>query len=93
MLPGSPTKNPCLDTASFPREELRDRLAALGIPRERHRLDELVRMLPARLDGRPYDDFDADSVAEVLAYLVGKGVLEPPSAELAGLRVERGDGS
>jgi hypothetical protein len=48
-------------------------------------------MLPSRLDGRPYEDFDADSVAEVLVYLVTKGVLDVPSAEFAGLRVEWGE--
>lgn len=84
-------KKSSMDTASFPREELRSSLAALGIARERHSLGELIAMLPGRLDGRPYEDFDADSVAEVLVYLVTKGVLDVPSAELAGLQVEWGE--
>lgn len=37
-------------------------------------------MLPARVDGQPYEDFDADSVAEVLIYLVSEGVLNLPTA-------------
>jgi hypothetical protein len=91
-IPAAPLpKKPTLENASLPREELRRELVALGIARERHRFADLVAMLPARLHTRPYDDFNADSVAEVLVYLVGKGVLEVPSAELAGLRVEWGE--
>jgi hypothetical protein len=69
-----------LDNSSLPREELRCQLAALGIARERHCLGELIEMLPGRLDGRPYEDFDADSVAEVLIYLVSEGVISLRSA-------------
>jgi hypothetical protein len=52
---------------------------------------ELVEMLPVKLNGKPYDDFDADMVAEVLVHLVGKGLIEVPASELAGLRVEWGE--
>jgi hypothetical protein len=48
-------------------------------------------MLPVKLNGKPYEDFDADVVAEVLVHLVGKGLIEVPSTELAGLRVEWGE--
>jgi hypothetical protein len=64
-----------LDPESLPSEELRRELVALGIARDRHRLGELIEMLPARLDGRPYEDFDADCVAEVLIYLLSQGVI------------------
>src|SRR5436190_24306448 len=80
MLLRFPLKKSSLDTASFPREDLRSSLATLGIARERHRLGELMAMLPSRIDGRPYEDLDADSVAEVLVYLVTKGVIEVPRA-------------
>ena len=90
MLCRFPSKNR-LNPASLPSEELRRSLEALGIERERHRLGELIAMLPARLDGRPYDDFDADCVAEVLVYLVRKGVLDVATLELSGLRVEWGE--
>ncbi len=85
-----PSKNR-LNPASVPSENLRRKLEALGIARERHRLGELVALLPASLDGRPYEDLDADCVAEVLVYLVGKGVLDAASLEAAGLRVEWGE--
>lgn len=80
-----------MDPASLPSEKLRRELVALGVARERHRLGELIEMLPARLDGRPYEDFDADCVAEVLVYLVTKGVLDLPGPELAGLHVNWGE--
>ncbi len=82
MLCRFPCKNR-LNPASLPTEELRRKLEALGVPRERHRLGELIAMLPARLDGRPYEDFDADCVAEVFVYLVSKGVLDVANLEVA----------
>jgi len=90
MLCRFPAKNR-LNPESLPSEELRRELAALGVARERHRLGELIEMLPARLDGRPYEDFDADSVAEVLVYLVSKGVIAVPTLEAAPLRLEWGE--
>ena len=80
-----------MDPASLPREELRRELVGVGIALERHELGTLIDMLPARLDGRPYEDFDADSVAEVLVYLVSKGVIDVPSVESVGFRVEWGE--
>lgn len=80
-----------MNSASLPNEDLRRELVGVGIARERHQLATLMDMLPTRLDGLPYQDFDADCVAEVLVYLVGKGVIDVPSAEAAGLRVEWGE--
>jgi hypothetical protein len=44
---------------SLPREPLRAKLAALGVARERHHMRQLVAMLPVRLEGQPFADFDA----------------------------------
>ena len=62
-------------STDLPREPLRVQLAALGIARERHSMRSLMDMLPARIDG-----LDADSVAEVLVRLVGRGLLAIPEA-------------
>jgi hypothetical protein len=86
-----PRKKAHLDLEAFPREALRRQLVDLGIERSRHRMAELIEMLPVKLNGKPYDDFDADIVAEVLVHLVGKGLIEVPASELAGLRVEWGE--
>jgi hypothetical protein len=64
----------------LPHEGLRRQLVAIGVPPERHGVRELLRMLPAELDGRPFDEMSADAVAEVLLYLVGKKVLSVPPA-------------
>jgi len=90
MLCRFPSKK-MMNPQSVPREALRRELATLGIARERHGLGELIAMLPPRVDGHPYEDFDADSVAEVLVYLVGKGVIDLPSAATASFRVEWGE--
>jgi hypothetical protein len=65
------------DPGAFPSEALRRKLAAIGIPPERHALGELRRLLP----GEP-SRLDVDSVAEVVIYLVGKRVLEIPAGRL-----------
>jgi hypothetical protein len=70
---------------------LRRQLADVGIARDRHRMRELTAMLPARMSRRPYDDLDADMVAEVLVYLVSRRLIEVPSAELAGLAMQWGE--
>jgi hypothetical protein len=60
---------------SFPRPDLRRRLAELGVPPERHAMKALLELLPAALQGRPYDETSADAVAEVLIYLAERDVL------------------
>ena len=52
---------------------------------------DLAALLPVRLSGKPYDKFDADMVAEALIYLVTRGLINVPSAELAGLAMQWGD--
>jgi len=73
-----------MNSEAFPHPGLRRRLAEIGLPPERHCMRELLRVLPAELDGRPFDEMTADAIAEVLIYLVGKKVLSlPPAAALA----------
>jgi hypothetical protein len=80
-----------VDLEALPGEALRRQLAALGIPRERHCMSRLVEMLPITLNGKPYEDFDADIVAEVLVYLIGKGLIAVPGPEIANLNLRWGD--
>lgn len=54
-------------------------------------MGDLVALLPARMSRRPYDDLDADMVAEVLIYLVSRRLINVPSAELAGLTMQWGE--
>jgi hypothetical protein len=64
-----------MNLQSLPRGALRRKLVALGIPASRHRMKDLMSLLPVKLDGKPYEDFDADMVAEVLVYLIGKNLI------------------
>jgi DcmR-like sensory protein len=70
---------------------LRRQLANAGIARERHAMASLAEMLPIRLDGKPYQDFDVDIVAEVLIYLIGKGLIAVPGPALAELNLRWGE--
>ena len=80
-----------MDPQALPRESLRRQLVAVGIERERHRMASLAAMLPVHLEGKPYQDFDVDIVAEVLVYLIGKGLIAVPRPELAQLDLRWGD--
>ena len=71
---------------ALPREPLRRQLAALGIARERHSMQSLIEMLPARVEG-----LDADSVAEVLVRLVGRGLIAVPAPEATELTFRWGE--
>ncbi len=76
---------------ALPSEALRRQLAAIGVPPERHAMRELVQLLPAELDGRPFDEMTADAIAEVLIYLVGKKVLSVPPAAAVERDLEWGE--
>lgn len=68
-----------MEKGSWPRESLRDKLIALGIPKEAHDAHALSGMLPVRLNGRLPNDLEADSLAEALIYLIGKEIIRVPS--------------
>jgi hypothetical protein len=71
-----------VDLHATPSEALRRRLEALGIPRARHERDALLDLLP----GRPFEELDADMIAETVLYLARKGLVElsstPPSVRV-----------
>jgi MEDS: MEthanogen/methylotroph, DcmR Sensory domain len=75
-----------MNLAAIPSEALRRRLEALGIPRARHEREALLDLLP----GRPFDELDADTVAEMLLYLARRGLVELKSGSPA-LRVRWGE--
>jgi hypothetical protein len=68
-----------MNADSYPRPELRRELTRLGIAPERHRMRDLIAMLPVLLNSRPSEELDADIVAEVLIYLVDRSLIEVPS--------------
>ena len=64
------------DAEALPSEALRRKLAAIGIPPERHTLRELQALVPSSRG------LDVDDLAEVVIYLVGKQVLELPPTRI-----------
>jgi hypothetical protein len=80
-----------MDFASYPREALRSQLSALGIPDARQQLGALLDLLPVKLNGKPFEQFDADSAAEVLIYLARKQVLSLPLPLLPCLSLRWGE--
>jgi hypothetical protein len=67
-----------MEKGFWPRESLRNKLIALGIPKEAHDAQALAGMLPVRLNGRLSNDLEADSLAEALIYLIEKEIIRVP---------------
>ena len=66
-----------MEKGSCPSASLRNKLIALGIPKEAHDVHALSGMLPVRLNGLSAEP-DADSLAEALIYLIGKEIIRVP---------------
>src|SRR5258706_54586 len=64
-----------MDLESLSCEDLRLRLADLGVPRDRQSLRDLLELLPVPLSGRLFDEFDASIIARSLLDLVGRGLI------------------
>ena len=64
-----------MNSASFPHPDLRRRLIEIGVPPARDEMRELLKLLPAAMPNRAYDEASVDAVAEVLIYLAEKNVL------------------
>jgi hypothetical protein len=62
----------------YPRDALRERLAALGVARETHASRVLAGMLPVRSNGALPGGFDPDALAESLIYLLEREVVRAP---------------
>lgn len=67
-----------MEKGFLPRESLRNKLIALGIPKEVHDAQALAGMLPVRFNERLPSDLEADSLAEALIYLIGKEIIRVP---------------
>lgn len=64
---------------SYPSEPLRSRLVVAGIPESQQSVDSLASFMPLEFDTPSFRSRDADSVAEVLLYLIAKGRVKPPT--------------
>jgi hypothetical protein len=61
-----------------PNPGLRAHLVELGIPAERHDVGSLLGLIPVNFTGDSLREFDVDSLAEGLIYLIRSGVIQVP---------------
>jgi len=66
-----------VNTSPYPKESLRRKLAAAGIPESEQTADALAAKMPD-LDARLLQSLSADMTAELLLYLIAKGVVALP---------------
>jgi hypothetical protein len=66
-----------MKTSQYPNERLRKKLVVAGIPESDHSLESLLAKMPD-LNSMSFRDMSADAVAEVLLYLLGKGIVTIP---------------
>ncbi|QSX77945.1 MEDS domain-containing protein [Agrilutibacter solisilvae] len=66
-----------MNAPEYPNESLRQKLAVAGIPESEHSVDALAARMPD-LDAALLQNLSADMRAELLLYLLGKGVVTLP---------------
>lgn len=74
----------------YPEERLRVELSNLGIPRDKHALQTMQSMVPARLDEMPFGSCDPDVLAEILIHLLSRNIVRLPCERSAALSLEWG---
>ena len=68
-----------MNSLRYPEEALRKKLIVAGIPASEHSIDLLAAKMPD-FEGRVLEGMSADTVAELLLYLIAKGVVSLPVA-------------
>ena len=68
-----------MNTLRHPNEALRKKLVVAGIPESEHSIASLAAKMPD-FEVRVLQGMSADTVAELLLYLIAKGVVTPPIA-------------
>ena len=68
-----------MNTSRHPNEALRKKLVVAGIPESEHSIASLAAKMPD-FEVRVLQGMSADTVAELLLYLIAKGVVTPPIA-------------
>ena len=68
-----------LETLQYPNEALRKKLVVAGIPEAEHSMESLAAKMPD-FDVLSLKGMSADNVAELILYLIAKGVVSLPIA-------------
>ena len=68
-----------MNTSQYPNEWLRKKLLVAGIPESEHSIESLLAEMP-ELGARSFQGMSANAVAEILLYLIARGVVTLPVA-------------
>jgi hypothetical protein len=68
-----------VNTLQYPNEALRKKLVIAGIPESEHSIDSLAAKMPD-FEVRAFEGISADMLAELLLYLIAKGIVTLPIA-------------
>jgi hypothetical protein len=70
-----------VNRSQHPQELLRKKLVVAGIPESEHSVESLAARMPADFNvAQSFQDLSADMMAELLLYLITKGIITPPVA-------------
>jgi hypothetical protein len=69
-----------VNSSQYPQELLRKKLVVAGIPESEHSVESLAARMPADFSVQSFEGMSADMMAELLLYLIAKGIVTFPVA-------------
>jgi hypothetical protein len=69
-----------VNTSPYPPQSLREKLVVAGIPDSEHSAELLAARMPADFSPRSFQDLSVEMMAELLLYLIAKGLVILPIA-------------
>jgi hypothetical protein len=69
-----------VNASPYPQHSLREKLLIAGIPESEHSAELLAARMPADFSPRSFQDLSVDMMAELLLYLIAKGLVTLPIA-------------
>jgi hypothetical protein len=69
-----------VNTSQYPQRSLRKRLVVAGIPESEHTAELLAARMPAEFSAQSFPDMSVDMMAQLLLYLIAKGLVTVPVA-------------
>jgi hypothetical protein len=67
-----------VNTSQYPKRPLREKLVVAGIPESEHTAELLAARMPADFSPQAFQDLSVDMTAELLLYLIAKGLITLP---------------
>jgi hypothetical protein len=69
-----------VNTSPYPPRSLREKLVVAGIPKSEHTAELLAARMPADFSPQAFQGLSVDMMAELLLYLIAKGLVTLPVA-------------